>query len=97
MTHRLRKMKRLEQPQVKFQPKTGHHPEILRHLIWTLVTTPPPIESPPKAPELPPIVVGYNPRKTGRYNLRPNPKAKADSDFPMLNVVTAEGMPQTQD
>ena len=30
--------------------------------IWT----PPPIQSPPKTYELPPIVVGYNPRKVGR-------------------------------
>ena len=33
------------------------------------ITTSPPTESPPIPPTLPPIVVGYNPRKTGSYNL----------------------------
>ena len=52
--------------------------------------TPPPIVSPPKTPELPPIVVGYNPRKIGRYNLRPNPKPNANPDFRLLDFVTTE-------
>ena len=38
------------------------------------VLKPPPIVSPPKTPELPPVVVGYNRRKVGRYSLRPNPR-----------------------
>ena len=61
------------------------------------ITTPLPMESPPIPPTLPPIVVGYKPRKTGRYNLRPNPKPNAYPDFWMLDVFTAEGMPQPQD
>ena len=45
------------------------------------ILTPPPIQSLPKTPELPPIVVGYNPRKVGRYNLRPNPRPNVNPDF----------------
>ena len=32
----------------------------------------PPTESPPIPPKSPPTVVGYNPRQTAKYNLRPN-------------------------
>ena len=60
------------------------------------IMTPPPMESPPIPPTLPPIVVGYNPRKAGRYNLRPNPKPNAHPDFRMLDAVTTEEIPQTQ-
>ena len=60
------------------------------------ITMPPPTESPPIPPTLPPIVVGYNPRKTGRYNLRPNPKPNAHPDFWMLNAITTEESSQTQ-
>ena len=42
----------------------------------------PPIKSPSETPQLPPIVVGYNPRKVGRYNFRPNLKPDATLDFP---------------
>ena len=59
------------------------------------ILTPPPLESPPKTPELPPIVVGYNPRKVGRYNLRPNPKPNVDPDFRMLDSATTEELRQT--
>ena len=60
------------------------------------IMTPPPMESPPIPPTLPPIVVGYNPRKAGRYNLRPNPKPNAHPDFRMLDAITTEEIPQTQ-
>ena len=60
------------------------------------IRTPPPTESPPIPPTLPPIVVGYNPRKTGRYNLRPNPKPNTHPDFRMLDAVTTEETSQTQ-
>ena len=56
---------------------------------------PTPIESPPKTPELPPIVVGYNPRKVGRYNLRPNLRSNASPDFRMLDSITTEDLRQT--
>ena len=59
--------------------------------------TPPPIQNPPKTPELPPIVVGYNPRKIGRYNLRPNPRPNANPDFRMLDSATTEDLRSTQD
>ena len=45
------------------------------------ITTPPPTECPQIPPTLPPIVVGYNPRKTGRYNIRSNPRRNAHPDF----------------
>ena len=61
------------------------------------ILTPPPIQSPPKTPELPPIVVGYNPRKVGRYNLRPNPRPNVIPDFRMLDSVTTEDSRPTQD
>ena len=61
------------------------------------ILTPPPIQSPPKTPELPPIVVGYNPRKVGRYNLRPNPRPNANPDFRMLDSATTENSRSTQD
>ena len=60
------------------------------------ILTPPPIHSPPKTPELPPIVVGYNPRKVGRYNLRPNPRPNVDPDFRMLDSATTDDLRQTQ-
>ena len=58
--------------------------------------TPPPIESPPKTPQLPPIVIGYNPRKVGRYNLRANPRPNVDPDFRMLDSATTGNLGQTQ-
>ena len=61
------------------------------------ILTPPPIQSPPKTPELPPIVVGYNPRKVGRYNLRPNPRPNANPDFRMLDSATTGDLRSTQD
>ena len=60
------------------------------------ILTPPPIESPPKTPELPPIVIGYNPRKVGQYNLRPNPRPNVEPDFRMLDSATTENLGQTQ-
>ena len=60
------------------------------------IMTPPPIESPPLPTTLPPIVVGYNPRKTGRYNLRPNPRPNAHPDFRKLDAITTEGSSHTQ-
>ena len=60
------------------------------------ISTPPPIGSPPKTPELPLIVVGYNPRKVGRYNLRPNPRPNVNPDFRMLDSVTTEDLRSTQ-
>ena len=59
------------------------------------ILTPPPITSHPKTPELPSIVIGYNPRKVGRYNLRPNPRPNANPDFRMLDSVTTEDLRQT--
>ena len=61
------------------------------------ILTPPPIQSPPKTLELPPIVVGYNPRKVGSYNLRPNPKPNVNPDFRMLDSATTEDSRPTQD
>ena len=54
------------------------------------ILTPPPIQSPipKKTLELPPIVVGYNSRKVGRYNLRPSPRPNMIPDFRMLDSVT---------
>ena len=46
-----------------------------------LIRRPSPIESPPIPPRSPPTVVRYNLRKTGKYNLRPNPKPNANPDF----------------
>ena len=60
-----------------------------------ILTPPPQIVSPPKTPELPPIVVGYNPRKVGRYNLRPNPRPNVNPDFRNLDSVTTEDSRQT--
>ena len=54
------------------------------------ITTPPLMENPQIPPTIPPIVVGYNPRKTGRYNLRPNPKPNAHPDFRMLDAIVTE-------
>ena len=61
------------------------------------IMTPPPTESPPMPPTLPPIIIGYNPRKTGRYNLRPNPKPNAHPDFRMLDAVTMNEVIQIQE
>ena len=61
------------------------------------IFTPPSIESPPKTPELPPIVIGYNPSKVGRYNLRPNPQPNANPDFRMLDSVTTGELRSAQD
>ena len=52
------------------------------------IRPPPPIESPPIPPRPPPTNVGYNPRKTAKYNLRPNPKPNADPDFRRLDAMT---------
>ena len=61
------------------------------------ILTPPPKQSPPKTPELPPIVVEYDPRKVGRYNLRPNPRPNVNPDFRMLDSVATEDARPTQD
>ena len=61
------------------------------------IFTPPPIESPPKTPELPPIVIGYNPRKVGRYNSRPNSRPNVNPDFRMLDSVTTGELRSAQD
>ena len=45
-------------------------------------------------PNNPPIVVGYNPKKVGRYNLQPNPRPKAKSSFRMLGSVTTQNLHQ---
>ena len=52
------------------------------------IRRPPPIESPPMPTKPPPKVVGYNPRKTTKYNLRPNPKPNANPDFRRLDALT---------
>ena len=52
------------------------------------ICRPPPIESPPIPPKSPPTVVGYNPRKTAKYKLRPNPKPNANPDFRRLDAIT---------
>ena len=57
----------------------GDNPYILR---------PPPLESPPIPPRTPPTVVGYNPRQTAKYNLRPNPKPNANPDFRRIDAMT---------
>ena len=48
----------------------------------------PPIESPPIPPRSPSTNVGYNPRKTAKYNFRPNPKRNAHPDFRRLDAIT---------
>ena len=61
--------------------------------------SPPPTESPPQKKNktrTTPIVVGYNPRKVGRYHLLPNPRPNANRDFRMLDSVTTEDLRQTQ-
>ena len=60
------------------------------------ILTPPPEVSPPKTPELPPFVVGYNPRKVGRCNLRPNPRPNVNPDFRMLGSLTTQDPRPTQ-
>ena len=52
------------------------------------IRRPPPTESPPIPPRSPPKVIGYNPRKTAKYDLRPNPKPNANPDFRRLDVLT---------
>ena len=59
------------------------------------ILTPPPIQSLPKTPELPPIVVEYNPRKVGSYNLRPNPRPNVTPD--LLDSATTENSRPTPD
>ena len=56
---------------------------------------PPPMESPPIPPNIPPIGVGYNRRKTGRYNLLPNRRPNAHPDFRMLDAIITEESSQT--
>ena len=102
MTQLQRKMKWPKQPQSKILIEIKHPPTMLRHLIWTsgiipifdstAYTKP----HPKKNPELPPIVVGYNPRRLGRYNLRPNPKPNVNPDFRKLDSVTTEDSRPTQ-
>ena len=60
------------------------------------ILTPLPIECPPKTPELPPIVIGDNPRKVGRYNLRPNLRPNVNPDFRILDSVTTGDSCSTQ-
>ena len=52
------------------------------------IRRPPPIESPPIPPGSPPMNVGYNPRKTAKYNVRYNPKPNANPDFRRLDAMT---------
>ena len=52
------------------------------------LSTPLPIAILHKTPEMLHIVVGYNPRKVGRYNLRYNPRPNANPDFRILDSVT---------
>ena len=59
------------------------------------ILTPPPMQSPHKTPELPPIVVGYNPRKVGRFNLRPIPRPNVNLDFRMIDSVTTDDLRST--
>ena len=54
------------------------------------ILTLPPIQNPTKTTELPPIFVGYNPRKVGRYNLRPNRRPNVNPNFKLLDSVTTE-------
>ena len=53
------------------------------------IRRPAPTESPPIPSKSPPTVVGYNPRKTAKYNLRPNPKPNANPDFRRLDAMTS--------
>ena len=55
--------------------------------------SPPSIESPPNSsppihPNSQPTVIGYNPRKTAKYNLRTNPKPNTNPDFRRLDAMT---------
>ena len=52
------------------------------------IRRPPPTERPPIPPRSPPTFIGYNPRKTAKYNLRPNPKPNANPDFRRLDAMT---------
>ena len=52
------------------------------------IRRPPPTESPPIPPKSPPTVVGYIPRKTAKYNFRPNRKPNANPDFRRLDAIT---------
>ena len=58
---------------------------------------PPPTKSSPKTSELPPVVVGYNPRKVGRHNLLPNPRPNTDLGFRLFDSVTTENLRQSED
>ena len=51
------------------------------------IRRPPPTESPPIPPRSPPTVID-NPRKTAKYNLRPNLKPNANPDFRRLDALT---------
>ena len=57
---------------------------------YILPPPPPADRKSPKTPELPPIVVGCNPRKVGRYNLPPRSKPNIDPDFRILEAVTTD-------
>ena len=57
--------------------------------------TPPPIENPLQQTAVPPIVVGYNSRKVGRFNLRPNPRPNANPDFRIPDSFATEALRQT--
>ena len=52
------------------------------------IRRPPPSESPPIPPSSPPTVVGYNPRKAAKCNLRPNPKPNTNPDLRLLDAMT---------
>ena len=52
------------------------------------IRRPPPIESPSIPPRSLLTTVGYNQRKIAKYNLRPNPKPNANSDFRRLDAIT---------
>ena len=52
------------------------------------IRRPPPNERPPFPPGSPTTIVGYNPRKISKYNLRPKPKSNANPDFRRLDAMT---------
>ena len=47
------------------------------------------IGSPPIPPKSPPTVVGYNPRRTAKYDLRPTPNPNANPDSRRLDALTS--------
>ena len=61
----------------------------------TYILMPPSIERPPQLSALPPMVDASNPRKVGRYILRPYLRPNANSAFRMLDSVTTEALSQT--